>query len=77
VRHKHEPEPLYKINERSLAASFLAPHRARDWMVCRVCGQVGLRSRNLRVVHWRGLDAEFVQKAEQWNAWAEKQPADV
>lgn len=73
---RHEPKPLYEINERSLAASFLAPHRARDWQVCEKCGYVGLMSRRTRKVHWRGHDAELVASARRWNEWAARQPAD-
>lgn len=78
MRHKHVGRQLYKLNTKSLAASFLTPHRAQDWYVCDVCGVVGLASRRTGKVHWRShTDPDLVARAEKWNAWAARQPADV
>lgn len=63
MRCKHEPKPLYQINRKSLAAVILAPHRASDWQVCDVCGQVGLRSRNTRRIPQ--LDAQTGPSGER------------
>lgn len=73
MKCRHQPRALYVLNTKSIAAMFLAPHRAQDWRVCDVCGRVGLASRHTGKVHWRShADPDLVSHAEKWNAWAAK-----
>ncbi len=75
-RCEHAPTALYDAPKSDVAA-VLRPYRAKEWMRCRRCGGLGLKSRRSDRIAWNPPEASpsLIRGAAAWNAWNERMAA--